>query len=153
MASRLRFTVGLLALGLALTTACSEPLPVEAPPPEELREQIHAATGHEPAECTDFRGGAAELAVTETGFSTDCLIIMASSELVVVNEDEVAHTFTIGDPADNLVGRHIRVDVTLEPGDEYVLIPDDAFLGPGVYPFWSKGDQEEGFAGSLIVRT
>jgi hypothetical protein len=39
----------------------------------------------------------------------------------------------------------------LPAGSDTVLDPVDGTLGAGIYPFWSKGHQEQGFAGSLIV--
>jgi plastocyanin len=145
--------LGLTTCCLLLAAACADPVPGATPPPEELREQIHAATGHEPTSCTDFRGSAAEIEITTTGFSPECLIVSAGSRLTVVNNDFREHSLTVSDPTGNLVVRHIRVDAALQPGDEYLLDPVDSLLGVGIYPFWSKGDQQEGFTGSLIVRS
>ena len=132
--------------------ACSEPLPTTAPPDSELREQIHAATGHEPPDCTDFTGGAAQIVITDEGFEPDCALVAAGRRLTVRNDTSEEHTFMASDPANNDVGRHIRIEEVLPAGAEITLDPLGATLGPEIYPFWSKGHQEEGFAGTLIVR-
>jgi hypothetical protein len=141
--------VAVLAVALG---ACSEPLPTTAPPESELREQIHAATGHEPPNCTDFTGGNAEIVITADGFEPDCALVAAGRALILRNETDEEHTFMASDPANNEVGRHIRIEEVLPAGAEITLDPLEATLGPEIYPFWSKGHQEEGFAGSLIVR-
>lgn len=132
--------------------ACSEPLPTTAPPEEELREQIHAATGHEPPDCTDFTGGDAEIVITTDGFEPDCAIVAAGRSLTVRNDTSEEHTFMASDPANNDVGRHIRIEEVIPAGAGITLDPVESTLGPEIYPFWSKDHQEEGFAGSLIVR-
>jgi plastocyanin len=140
----------LAALVLALA-ACGEELPTTAPPESELREQIHAATGHEPPACTDFTGGEAEIVITDEGFEPECALVTADGGLSVRNETDDEHTFTVSDPANNTVGRQIRVDEVLIQGAEVTLDPIAETLGSGIYPFWSKGHQEQGFTGSLIV--
>lgn len=132
--------------------ACSEPLPTTAPPDSELREQIHAATGHEPPDCTDFTSGAAEIVITADGFDPDCALVAVDRGLTIRNETSEEHTFMASDPANNAVGRHIRIEEVIPPGTETSLDPVEDTVGAGIYPFWSKGHQEEGFAGSLIVR-
>lgn len=143
--------VPIAALAVVLG-ACSEPLPTTAPPDSELREQIHAATGHEPPDCTDFTGGAAEIVITDEGFEPDCALVAAGRGLTVRNDTGEEHTFMASDPANNDVGRQIRIEEVIPAGAEITLDPVEATLGPEIYPFWSKGYQEEGFAGTLIVR-
>lgn len=141
-----------IAFLMLLVAACGEELPTTAPPDSELREQIHAATGHEPPDCTDFTGGDAEIVITDDGFEPECAFVAAGSGLTVRNDTEQEHIFMASDPANNEVGRHIRVEEVISAGDEVTLDPVEETLGPEIYPFWSKGHQEEGFAGSLIVR-
>lgn len=141
-----------LAVLVLTLVACGEELPTTAPPDSELREQIHAATGHEPPQCTDFSGGEAEIVITDDGFEPECVSVAADAGLVVRNDTDEEHTFMASDPADNEVGRHIRVEEVIPAGGEVMLDPVDETLGPEIYPFWSKGHQEQGFAGSLIVR-
>jgi plastocyanin len=141
-----------LLLAAILLAACADPLPTTSPPDQELREQIHAATGHEPPECTDFTSGVATITITAAGFEPECAMVSAGSELSVTNQTDDDHTFTVSDGSGNVVVRHIRVDESLPPGARYDLEPVDSLLGEGIYPFWSKGHQEEGFAGTLIVR-
>ncbi len=143
-----RAVLGLVVM--AWLTSCSEPLPTTRPPDSELREQIHAATGHEPTDCTDFAGSDAVIAITDTGFEPECAMVATDSTLVVENQSGEEHTFTVSDGAGGDVVRHIRVDETLAPDGEYELVVEDQ-LGPAIYPFWSKGHQEEGYTGTLIV--
>lgn len=132
--------------------ACSDPRPTTSPPDSELREQIHAATGHEPPECTDFGTASAEVVVTDTGFEPSCLSVSRSSAITITNRTAAEHRFIVGDPATSLVGRHIRVDEVVPAGGEYTLDPVESLLGEEFYPFWSQGLQDEGYAGTLIVR-
>jgi plastocyanin len=141
-----------LVLAVTVLAACADPLPTTRPPDEELREQIHAATGHEPPECTDFTAGDATITITATGFGPECVMVAPGSMLTVTNETDDEHTFTVSDGSGNVVVRHIRVDEVLPPDAAYDLAPVDDLLGEGIYPFWSKGHQEEGFNGTLIVR-
>ncbi len=143
-----------LAAGFVMLVgvACSEPTPTSRPPDEVLREHIHAATGHEPPACTDFAKGDALITITETGFEPDCLMVNTAASLTVVNETSTEHTFMVSDGADSLVVRHIRVEEAIPPGGEYVLDPVESLIGEEIYPFWSKGYQEQGYGGTLIVR-
>lgn len=138
-------------LAVACLVSCADTVPTTRPPDSELREQIHAATGHEPADCTDFTNGDGVISITATGFEPECAIVGVDSTLVVENRSDAEHTFTVSDGADSQVVRHIRVDETLAPDADYELLVED-LLGPAIYPFWSKGHQEDGFAGTLIVR-
>jgi hypothetical protein len=138
----------LLAIG-----ACAEPEPVVAPTPEELREQIHAATGHEPTHCTDMTQGDGVLTLAATGPEPRCLIVAADSVLAVVNQDEVSHTVLVSDPANSVLGRHVRVEASVEAGAEYRLDPVSSLIGVGIYPYWLEGEQELGHAGTIIVRS
>lgn len=148
---RITCLVPMAALVIALG-ACADPLPTTAPPEAELREQIHAATGHEPPDCTDFTGGDAEIVITTEGFEPECAVVAAGSGLTVRNDTNDQHTFIVSDPANSDVGRHIRVEEVIQDGGEITIEPVEATLGPEIYPFWAKDHQEEGFAGSLIVR-
>ncbi|MCI0424776.1 MAG: hypothetical protein L0Z47_02865 [Actinobacteria bacterium] len=138
---------------LLVLTACSDPAPVTAPTPEELREQIHAATGHEPTHCTDMTGGEGVLRVGGNGPDPECLIVSAESGLTVINTDGATHTFLVSDPANTDVVRHIRVEAVIEGDGQYVLDPVSSLLGVGIYPYWLKGEQESGQAGTMIVRS
>jgi hypothetical protein len=144
-----------LACGMAavffILPACADPLPTTGPPDSELRLQIHAATGHEPPECTYFGGREAIIQITADGFDPECAEVLLESVLSFVNTTEAEHRIFVGDPANSEVGRHIRIDETVGPGETYVLDPVDSLLDQEIYPFWSQGFQEDGFAGSLIV--
>lgn len=141
------------ALVVLVGVACSEPAPTARPPDEVLREHIHAATGHEPPACTDFAEGDALITITDTGFEPDCLMVNTAASLTVSNETSAEHTFIVSDGADSLVVRHTRIEEVIPPGGEYVLDPVESLIGEEIYPFWSKGNQEQGYAGTLIVRT
>ncbi len=143
--------VGGMFVVVIIVSACSDPLPTTNPPDSELRLQIHAATGHEPPECTDFGKVDAELEITTDGFDAACIKVALASVLRIVNNTAVEQRFMVGDPANSEVGRHLRVDETIAPGASYSLDPVDALLGVEIYPFWLQGLQEEGYAGSLIV--
>ncbi len=150
MQRRIRLGGILLAL-VIMASACSDPLPTTSPPDSELRLQIHAATGHEPPECTDFGASAAEIEITTDGFEPDCLSVALTGMLTISNNTESEQRFIVGDPANSEVGRHLRVDEIIAAGESYILDPIDALLDEEIYPFWLQGLQEQGFAGSLVV--
>jgi len=146
-----KMRAGLVLAFTLILAACSEPLPTTSPPDSELRLQIHAATGHEPPECTDFGTSDARIEITEAGFEPECIEVALAAALLVVNNSGIEQRFMVGDPADSEVGRHVRVDEAIAPGDSYSLDPVDALLDDEIYPFWLQGLQEQGFAGSLLV--
>jgi hypothetical protein len=142
---------GMLLATMIVITGCSEPRPTTSPPDSELRLQIHAATGHEPPECTDFGDSDAEIEITADGFEPDCVMVSLGAVLTVSNNTDLEQRFIVGDPADSDVGRHIRVDEAIPSEAVYELDPVDALPDDEIYPFWLQGLQEDGFAGSLIV--
>jgi hypothetical protein len=124
-----------------------------APTPEELREQIHAATGHEPTHCTDMTEADGELVLGAAGPEPKCLIVASDSPLRIINTDQAPHTFLVSDPANSQLGRHIRVEAEIAADETYVIQPVSSLLGVGIYPYWLKGEQEQGHAGTIIVRS
>lgn len=142
---------GILLVTMFMVTSCSDPLPTTSPPDSELRLQIHAATGHEPPECTDFGNANAEIEITTDGFDADCIKVALTSALQIVNNTAVEQRFMVGDPANSEVGRHLKVDEIIAAGASYSLDPVDALLDQDIYPFWLQGLQEAGYAGSLVV--
>lgn len=146
-----RLSPVILALAL-FSVSCSDPLPTTSPPDSELRLQIHAATGHEAPECTDFGAADATIEITTRGFDPDCAQVRLGAVLSFVNGTDIEHRILVGDPANSEVGRHIRVDAIVGAGGTYTLDPVDGLLDVEIYPFWSQGFQEDGFTGSLIVR-
>jgi hypothetical protein len=147
-----RLAIVALAMS-AVLVACSEDLPVDTPTDAELREQIHAATGHEPEQCSDNRNHDAELVIGESGVEPKCIIVSKGASLTIINADGQAHRFFVGDPANNEVGRHIRVDAQIESQGEYELDEVASLLGVGIYPYWVQGAQEDGFEGTIVVRS
>ncbi len=142
---------GMLLATMIMIAGCSQPRPTNSPPDSELRLQIHAATGHEPPECTDFGDSDAEIEITADGFVPDCVMVSLGDVLTVSNNTDLEQRFIVGDPADSEVGRHIRVDEKIPSEAVYQLDPVDSLLGEEIYPFWLQGLQEQGYAGSLVV--
>jgi hypothetical protein len=143
-----------LALALLVWVAsCSRPLPTEAPTDEELREQIHLATGHDPTHCSDQRGGDASITIGATGVEPDCIIVSADSTLTIVNDDRTTQTFFVGDPATSATTRHIRVEAEIGPHREHHLEPVSGYLGIGLYPYWLRGIDDDAFTGTVIIRS
>ena len=140
------------AVTVLILAGCGGGTVSETPPDEALREQIHAATGHEPQSCVDYRSRDALILITDQSI-TECVIVNPSSNLTIRNQGTSPATFVASDPGGNMVVRHVRIEADLGPGDEYVISPTSELVGDGVYPYWVRGSQPEGKTGSLVVRS
>ena len=144
------------AFVLCVATACGSDQPDSAGDPNQDREEIHAATGHEPApaDCADLSGGRnAELAQRRMAFEPDCLIVSVDQTISVTNHDGVPHTLTVVDPPGGPNPRHVRIDVEAEGGERVEVGRVGASMNAGSYPFYCRFHQAEGMTGTLIIRS
>lgn len=135
--------------------ACGSDEPDVARDPNQSREDVHAATGHEPApaDCTNLTGEPTAVVVQRaTTFQPDCLIVSGAQQLTVRNESADPHTFTVVDPPGGVNPRHILIDLEARAGGG-VAVGVGETLGPGSYPFYCRFHQAEGMSGTMIVRS
>jgi hypothetical protein len=117
-------------------------------PSEELREQIHAATGHDPEACTSMMGETASIQIDDIMAIPDCIIVQEGTELVVSNASSVDQRFAVSDPA-NVNVRHDIYVLEIPVGSEGAIPEVGERTQSGVYPFYIRGG--EPFSGFLVV--
>lgn len=119
-----------------------------APTPAQLREQIHAATGHDPEACISMTGDTASFAIDDAVAMPGCVIVQESTRLVVSNKTEVDQRFAISDPP-SINGRHDIYVLEIPSGEEGSIPEVGERTNSGVYPFYIRGG--EPFSGFLVV--
>jgi len=115
---------------------------------EEMREQIHAATGHDPEGCTSMMGETASIRIGDAITIPGCIILQEHTELVVSNESSVDQRFAVSDPPNQNVRHDIYV-LEIPVGAEGSIPEVGERTDSGVYPFYIRGG--EPFSGFLIV--
>ena len=139
-----------IALVLALVAACSNGSGVitTTVTPEALRDQIHAATGHDPEACTAMMGESASIRIDDKIAIPDCIIVQEGAELTVSNASSVEQRFAVSDPP----GVNVRNDIyvlDIPVGSEASIPEVGERTQSGVYPFYIRGG--EPFSGFLVV--
>ena len=116
------------------------------------REDVHAATGHDPVDgdCADRREAAVELLVTDGGFDPACLIVTTDSVLSVSNRSSVDHTFNVVDPP-GPNPRHTLIELTIPAGATVEVGRIGDTLGVGSWPFYSVTGGKDRPQGTLMV--
>ena len=147
---------GLIASLAVVVAACSgapavitvETTLTPALTPEQMREQVHAATGHDPEACTSMTGETASIAINDAVDLPDCIIVQEGTQLVVANETDVDQRFAVSDPP-SLNGRHDIYVLEIPSGAEGSIPEVGERTNSGVYPFYIRGG--EPFSGFLVV--
>jgi hypothetical protein len=116
------------------------------------REDVHAATGHDPVDgdCADRTEAAVELLVTDGGFDPSCLIVTTDSVLSVNNRTSVDHTFNVVDPP-GPNPRHTLIELTIPAGTTVEVGRVGDTLGVGSWPFYSVTGGKDRPQGTLTV--
>lgn len=135
--------VGLIAACSSAPEATTTTIPAEA-----LRDQIHAATGHDPEACTSMMGDTAAIQIDDVIAIPDCIIVQESAELVVSNASSVDQRFAVSDPISVNVRHDIYV-LEIPAGSEDAIPEVGERTQSGVYPFYIRGG--EPFSGFLVV--
>jgi hypothetical protein len=117
-------------------------------PAEALREQIHAATGHDPEACTSMMGETASIQIDDVIAIPDCIIVQEDAELVVSNASSVEQRFAVSDPPTVNVRHDIYV-LEIPAGSQGAIPEIGERTQSGVYPFYIRGG--EPFSGFLVV--
>lgn len=115
---------------------------------EALRDQIHAATGHDPEACTSMMGESASIRIDDTIAIPDCIIVQEGAELIVSNASSVEQRFAVSDPP-SVNGRHDIYVLDIPVGSEESIPEVGERTQSGVYPFYIRGG--EPFSGFLVV--
>ena len=141
-----RWIVSVLVLG----TACSSgpAATTTTASVEVLREQIHAATGHDPEACISMMGEMVSIQIDDVISIPDCIIVQESAELVVTNASSVQQRFAVSDPA-NVNVRHDIYVLEIPAGSKEAIPEVGERTQSGVYPFYIRGG--EPFSGFLVV--
>lgn len=139
-----------IALILALVAACSNGAGVttNTVSTEALRDQIHAATGHDPEACTAMMGESASIRIDDVIAIPECIIVQEGAELIVANASSVEQRFAVSDPP----GVNVRHDIyvlDIPVGSEESIPEVGNRTQSGVYPFYIRGG--EPFSGFLVV--
>ena len=113
---------------------------------EGMREQIHAATGHDPEACTSMMGETASIRIGDE--IPDCIILQESAELIVSNDTAFEQRFAVSDPPSQNVRNNIYV-LDIPAGAEGSIPEVGERTNSGVYPFYIRGG--EPFSGFLVV--
>ena len=143
-----RWTASAALLVAACSAAPSAPATVPAATPEAMREQIHAATGHEPEACDSMMGDTASIRIQDEIALPDCIIVQEGARLLVSNDSSIEQRFAVSDPA----GVNVRHDIyvlELPAGSEDAIPEIGERTSSGVYPFYIRGG--EPFSGFLVV--
>ena len=135
---------------VVLVAACSgaSEVTTSTVAPEALREQIHAATGHDPETCTSMVGESASIRIDDVIAIPDCIIVQEGAELVVTNASSVEQRFAVTDPP-NVNVRHDIYVLELPVGSEKAIPEVGERTQSGVYPFYIRGGKP--FSGFLVV--
>jgi hypothetical protein len=135
---------------VVIVAACSTtPSETPADPTEAIegmREQIHAATGHDPEACTSMMGETASIRIGDE--IPDCIILQESAELIVSNDTTFEQRFAVSDPPSQNVRNNIYV-LDIPAGAEGSIPEVGERTNSGVYPFYIRGG--EPFSGFLVV--
>ena len=116
--------------------------------PEQVREQVHAATGHDPEACTSMIGETASIAIDDAIAIPGCIIVQESTQLVISNNSSVDQRFAVSDPP-NLNVRHDIYVLEIPRGAQGSIPQVGERTNSGVYPFYIRGG--EPFSGFLVV--
>jgi hypothetical protein len=140
----------IVSLGVVVAACSASPAvtTTAALSPEELRQQIHEATGHDPEACTSMMGEVASIAIDDAIAIPDCIIVQESAQLVVSNETGVDQRFAVSDPP-SINGRHDIYVLEIPSGTEGSIPEVGERTNSGVYPFYIRGG--EPFSGFLVV--
>jgi hypothetical protein len=143
-----RWIIAVAVVAAACSTAPNGTPPDATPAIEELREQIHAATGHDPEACTSMIGETASIRIGDAIAIPECIILQEHTELVVSNDSSVDQRFAVSDPPTQNVRHDIYV-LEIPAGAEGSIPEVGERTNSGVYPFYIRGG--EPFSGFLIV--
>ena len=138
--------VATVATACSTTPAGTPPDPSQAT--DAVREQIHAATGHDPDACTSMMGETASIRIEDEVAIPECIILQEHTELVVSNDSSVEQRFAISD-APNQNVRHDIYVLEIPAGAEGSIPEVGERTNSGVYPFYIRGG--EPFSGFLVV--
>ncbi|MGQ0847953.1 MAG: hypothetical protein ACT4OP_02310 [Actinomycetota bacterium] len=137
---------GLSAL-VALTSlfaACSGPSePATVDVPQEIRDQLHAATGHTIEDCVDLRGGTALIEINDGGFLPECSIVSRDQSVELTNRQDLDDTWIVADPENNLVPRHIRLLREVAAGEQVRVERIGEFAPTGVWPCYGRESRHQ----------
>lgn len=133
-----------LALMLLGLVACGEGDQAGPDLPDNIRDQLHAATGHEPEECTDLRAGEAVIEITDDGFLPACAIVATDQTVSVVNRLEFDEAWIVADaPTEAEIPRHTRMVFEVAAGATGIVEAIGDHVGSGVWPCYGRESRHQ----------
>jgi hypothetical protein len=112
--------------------------------PDNYREQLHAVTGHDPAECTDLRAVEAVITISETGISPACAIVGSVQNVSIVNQQSIDDTWIVADPPTELeLPRHTRLVFEIPAVTTQVVERLGERVGTGVWVCYGRESRHE----------
>ena len=112
--------------------------------PDNYREQLHAVTGHDPAECTNLRTVEAVITISETGISPACAIVGSAQNVSIVNQQSIDDTWIVADPPTELeLPRHTRLVFEVQAGTTQVVERIGERVGTGVWVCYGRESRHE----------
>lgn len=132
-----------LALIVLVLAACGGTEPASTDIPDEIRDQLHAASGHELGDCTDLRSESAVIQITPDGFAPACAIVSIDQSVLVRNTQSTDDTWVVADPENNLVPRHIRILLEIPAGAEAPVERIGEWAPSGVWPCYGRESRHQ----------
>ncbi len=113
--------------------------------PEDIRDQLHEATGHEPAvNCSDLRRIQPRSQITTDGFEPHCVIVAADQDLIVRNSQNIDDTLIVADPPTEAeIPRHARGVFEVAAGESTTVTGIGERVGTGVWPCYGRESRHE----------
>lgn len=132
-----------LATALLLAACGATPPAAQVELPADIRDQLHAASGHAEEDCVDLRSTRAAIAITVNGFDPECAIVSKGQSITIRNLQPEFDTWIVADPENNLVPRHIRLMRELESGDMEEIARIGEWAPTGVWPCYGRESRHQ----------
>lgn len=112
--------------------------------PDNIRDQLHAATGHEPDECIDLRASEAVIEINDEGFLPACAIVASDQNVSVVNRLEFDEAWIVADPPTEAeIPRHTRMVFEVATGAIGIVEAIGDHVGSGVWPCYGRESRHQ----------
>jgi len=133
-----------LALILLALVACGGGDQTGPNLPDNIRDQLHAATGHDPDDCIDLRASDAVIEINDEGFLPACAIVASDQNVSVVNRLEFDEAWIVADPPTEAeIPRHTRMVFEVATGATGIVETIGDHVGSGVWPCYGRESRHQ----------